>query len=81
MLYKQEAATVSLIILDLAMPVMSGEEALEELMTFTPRPKVLFSSGLDERKFIHRLEGFPFLQKPYTAKELAERVKKHASVA
>lgn len=62
---------MSLIILDLAMPVM----------TFTPRPKVLFSSGLDERKFIHRLEGFPFLQKPYTAKELAERVKKRASVA
>jgi two-component system cell cycle sensor histidine kinase/response regulator CckA len=78
-IYKREAGSVSLIIMDLGMPVMSGEEALEELMTLTPRPKVLFSSGFNERESLIRLEGFPFLQKPYTSKELAERVKLHAS--
>ena len=80
-LYKQEAATVSLIILDLAMPVMSGEEALEELMTFTPRPNVLFSSGFNESESVQHLKGFPFLQKPYTSKELAERVKLHVKLS
>ena len=65
------------IILDLTMPVMGGEEALERIHKIRPDVPVLLSSGFSEteatRRFHDRgLAGF--LQKPYTATVLARKV-------
>ena len=65
------------VLLDLTMPVMSGEEALTHIRRIRPDLPVLLSSGLSEaealRRFADRgLAGF--LQKPYTATTLARKV-------
>ncbi len=44
-LFKKEAANISLVILDLIMPVMGGKECLEELLKIDPQVKVLIASG------------------------------------
>jgi PAS domain S-box-containing protein len=67
-----------LVLLDLTMPVMTGEEALRRLQTISPKVRVLLSSGYNEVEAIQRFAGkglAGFIQKPYTAAALAARVK------
>jgi CheY-like chemotaxis protein len=68
---------VSLVLLDMTMPVMSGEEAFRKLKQTRADVKVVLSSGYNETEvFRHFSEkGLAgFIQKPYTASELAEKV-------
>lgn len=69
---------IALVVLDLTMPVMTGEQTYQEIQRISPNLPVILSSGYNEseitRKF--RFEGLAgFLQKPYTVKALAEKVK------
>jgi PAS domain S-box-containing protein len=69
---------VSLVLLDMTMPVMSGEETLEHMRRLRPDLKVVLSSGYNEVEAIRRFSGkglAGFLQKPYTSAQLAEKVK------
>ena len=69
---------VSLVLLDMTMPVMSGEEALRHLKTSQPDVKVILSSGFNEVEAIQRFTGkglAGFIQKPYSAAALAEKVR------
>jgi PAS domain S-box-containing protein len=69
---------VSLVLLDLTMPVLGGEEALRELRRVRPHVKVVLSSGFSEAEAIQRFGGQElsgFIQKPYTAAQLAKKVK------
>ncbi|HTX36590.1 MAG TPA: response regulator [Bryobacteraceae bacterium] len=73
---------VSIVLLDLSMPGMSGLEALPVLRKISPDVPVLVSSGYGEAETLrlfsgHRIAGF--LQKPYTVQELVEHVKMAAS--
>ncbi|HEV2447710.1 MAG TPA: PAS domain S-box protein [Candidatus Sulfopaludibacter sp.] len=66
------------VLLDLTMPVMSGEEALRHIKKIRPDVPVVLSSGYSEMEALQRfrqagLAGF--LQKPYTATALARRIK------
>ncbi|HUP02890.1 MAG TPA: PAS domain S-box protein [Bryobacteraceae bacterium] len=77
-LCKRHPGEIALVILDLSMPRMSGEEALPALRRIRPDIKVLISSGFSEAEAMsvfagQRVSGF--VQKPYTATRLAERVK------
>jgi PAS domain S-box-containing protein len=68
---------ISAILLDMTMPVMSGEEALLHLKTIRPDVAVVLSSGYDEAEATRRFTGkglAGFIQKPYTAARLAEIV-------
>ena len=68
---------ISLVLLDLTMPVMSGEEALQEMRRMRPDLRVILSSGYNEVEAIRRFRGqglSGFLQKPYTADALGEKV-------
>ena len=79
-IYRRERSSISLILMDLSMPVMSGEEALEHLLAISPHPPLLFSSGFSGPESRDRLAGYPFLRKPYTSRQLAQKVKElHAS--
>lgn len=64
------------ILLDVAMPVMDGEEAFKRLIEIRPDILVLASSGYDETETVARfgagLAGF--LQKPYTPKQLVAKI-------
>lgn len=69
---------IDLVLLDLTMPVMSGEEALEQLKAIRPDVPVILSSGYDQTEALRRFNGKPlagFIQKPFTAAHLAEKVK------
>ncbi len=76
--YRDQPGLISLVLLDLTMPVMSGEETLRHLQTVNPKVKVLLSSGYNEVEAVQRFAGkglAGFIQKPYTAAGLAEKVK------
>ena len=66
------------VLLDLTMPVMSGEEALIRIREIRPDLPVLLSSGFSEAEALKRFANrglAGFLQKPYTATALARKVK------
>jgi CheY-like chemotaxis protein len=76
-IYQREPA-IALVLLDLTMPVMSGEETLRQLQTMDSEVRVLLTSGYNEVEAVQRFAGkglAGFIQKPYTAASLAERVK------
>jgi PAS domain S-box-containing protein len=69
---------VALVILDQSMPNMNGEEVLPELRKLRPEVKVAMSSGYSESETMLLIKGqrvSGFIQKPYTAAGLAEKVK------
>ena len=69
---------IMLVILDLSMPVIGGEESLKRLKSIKPDVPVLLSSGYSETEAARRFRSTgaaSFLQKPYTAQHLAELVK------
>ncbi len=76
-LLRELGENVSLVLLDLTMPVMSGEETLRQIHSFLPQIKVVLSSGFNEVSAVQRFTGKAlagFLQKPYTTRKLAELV-------
>ena len=78
-LFRERAAHVQLVLLDLSMPGLSGEDTFEALRQIDPAVRVLLSSGYSEaeatRRFVGRgLAGF--LQKPYRPGALIESVRR-----
>uniref|UniRef100_C6E9A8 histidine kinase n=1 Tax=Geobacter sp. (strain M21) TaxID=443144 RepID=C6E9A8_GEOSM len=68
-LYRRHGEGIALVLMDLNMPNLSGEEAFHELRKMDAKVRVVLSSGFSEqevtRKFLGKgLEGF--VQKPYT---------------
>jgi len=77
-LLKQNADDVKVVILDVTMPGMSGEETFKRMKAIRPNVPVILSTGLSEIETAERFAGAGlagFLQKPYTASQLAEKVK------
>ena len=79
LVFQQFAEEIDLVLLDLTMPYMNGEEVLRELQIIKPAVRVLLSSGFNEVEAIHRFTGkrlAGFLQKPYTSATLANVVRR-----
>jgi CheY-like chemotaxis protein len=77
-LFQRNGSGIRLVILDLSMPVMNGEECLTQLRSIRADVPVLLSSGFSETEAASRFRSAGvtrFLQKPYTAQYLAELVK------
>jgi PAS domain S-box-containing protein len=77
-LFSQLQDELSLVLLDLTMPVMGGEEALTHMLRRRPDAKVLVISGFDETDVIRRLGNSRisgFLQKPYSSVRLAQKIR------
>jgi CheY-like chemotaxis protein len=76
--FQRNASQITLVILDLSMPVMNCVECLRRLKRIKPDVPVLLSSGFSEGEAARRFQSAgvaSFLQKPYTARHLAELVK------
>ena len=68
---------VALVLLDLTMTVMSGEEAFHKIRAANSGAKILLMSGYSEAYATRALQGERlegFLQKPFTALKLSEQV-------
>jgi PAS domain S-box-containing protein len=77
-LFQAPSEEIDAVLLDMTMPVMSGEETLVRLRTIRPDIPVVLSSGYDEAEATRRFpdKGLSaFVQKPYTAAGLAEKIK------
>jgi PAS domain S-box-containing protein len=75
-IFKQKQNGISLILLDMTMPVMSGEETLQALLAIRRDVPVIATSGYNEMEALRRFgEGLSgFIQKPYTPRSLAEKI-------
>ncbi|MCB1770269.1 MAG: response regulator [Candidatus Competibacteraceae bacterium] len=68
-LYETRSEDIVLVLLDLTMPYMDGEEAFRQLRRINPKVRVVMTSGYTETEIAPRFAGkrlCGFLQKPYT---------------
>ena len=68
---------VDVVLLDMTMPNMDGEEAFRRIRRLRPELRVVLSSGYNEQEATSRFVGkglAGFLQKPYRARDLIELV-------
>ncbi len=73
---------VALVVLDMNMPVMNGEEAFAEFRKLSPTLKVVLSSGYNQADTLTRFSGkglAGFVQKPYNSAALIQVIGKALS--
>ncbi len=78
-LFRREADRIRCVVLDLTMPVLSGEETLTRMKAVRTDIPIILSSGFNEVQAVRRFEGkglAGFLQKPYKAAGLVETVRR-----
>ena len=76
-LFEEKQGAVDLVILDLIMPRMGGEETFRELRRRDRRLPILISSGLSEERLTDRFSnenGVSFIQKPFPLKTLVDKI-------
>lgn len=74
-IYKLMKNQIDLVILDLVMPEMSGEEVFDEIKKTNPDAKILITSGYNKDKesethLVKEADGF--LRKPYKIAKLSK---------
>jgi PAS domain S-box-containing protein len=76
-LYREKSVEIDLLLLDMMMPRMTGEEAFAEIRGISPSARAVLASGYDERGRIGEVvaSGFAgFLRKPFRRRELGQMV-------
>ncbi len=76
-IFRERHKEIAVVLLDWAMPVMNGDEALRDILAIDPSATVLMTSGYAQSETLQRvgttrLAGF--VQKPHTTTQLAERL-------
>jgi PAS domain S-box-containing protein len=77
-LSREHAGPIHLMLTDVVMPGMSGQEIREDLQPQRPEMEVLFMSGHTENAIVHHGvldEGTAFIQKPFKHEVLAHKVR------
>ncbi|MCK4548589.1 MAG: PAS domain S-box protein [Candidatus Krumholzibacteria bacterium] len=75
---KKIASGLDILVTDVVMPGMNGRELHRRVTEYCPEVKVLFMSGYTDNVIIHKGfadEGVKFLQKPFTVRELADKIR------
>jgi two-component system cell cycle sensor histidine kinase/response regulator CckA len=78
LLCEKHHGELHLMLTDVVMPHVSGRELAQRAAAFRPQMKVLFMSGYTDNAIVHHgvLDaGTPFLQKPFTPRSLAQKVR------
>ena len=74
-LYREDPERIELVLMDLNMPQLGGEETFHELRRINAAVRVVLSSGFSEQEVTRKFLGqglAGFLQKPYTLESLKE---------
>lgn len=76
-IYEQQSAHITLVILDMKMPGMDGEETFRHLRNINPNIKVILATGYSEADdlttFVEQ-NTVEFLRKPFALSTLAEKI-------
>ncbi|MDQ6998184.1 MAG: ABC transporter substrate-binding protein [Mariprofundus sp.] len=78
--FREHAHEISMVLMDLTMPVMDGEEAFYAIRAINPDASIVLSSGFLDNDAIDRLKhnGLAgFMKKPYTRNTLLSEVTRH----
>jgi two-component system, cell cycle sensor histidine kinase and response regulator CckA len=81
---ERESGAIDGIVLDVVMPGMGANELLPELKKRQPDVRVLLTSGYSEAEARRMCSAYPsaaFIQKPYTAQQIARAVAQMAGVS
>jgi len=70
----RDAGPIDLVISDVVMPKMNGREFADNLQILRPETKLLFVSGYADDVGRLSAQSTPFLQKPFSLKELGAKV-------
>jgi PAS domain S-box-containing protein len=76
--YEQRQSEIDVVLLDMMMPGMRGDEVLTKLRTLDPKVRVVLFSGYSEQDLsTHFDDQMPdaFVQKPFTVKKLIDAVR------
>ena len=82
--FLREADHITCVVLDLTMPVMSGEETLSRMKVVRSSVPIILSSGFDEIQALRRFEGkglAGFLQKRYKPTGLVDAIRRAVAQA
>jgi PAS domain S-box-containing protein len=78
-LFRQNPGAIDLVLLDLLMPGMSGEQTLKELRAIAPQVRVLLMSGYSEGDVLGRMASptgrLGFIAKPFTRADLERNLR------
>jgi len=77
-LFMKECKKIQLILLDLVLPVISGQEVLEKIRRIDPAVKVIITSGHDfsgDRETFAQLKANDYIFKPFNLADLASAVR------
>lgn len=77
-LFQQHSGNIRLVLLDMTMPLMDGEEAFSEIKKIKSDTPIVLSSGYTEQETTNRFRGKDlggFIQKPYRPIELVKKIK------
>lgn len=78
-IYRENAERISLVILDMTIPKMTGRETLKEILKINPSAKVLLASGFTNEGSARELIAAGakgFMEKPYTLGPLSTLIRK-----
>lgn len=76
--FRQHADDIDLVLLDLTMPFLNGDEVFREIRRLDPDARVILMSGYDEQEATTRFASADlsgFLQKPFAAGDLTEKLR------
>ncbi len=77
--YKEKSKEIDLVVLDLTLPKMKGEDVMKKIMEIRPDARVIVSSGSpdEERmKMLLKLGAKAFIRKPYPLEKLLRLIRK-----
>lgn len=73
--YRQHADQINLVILDLVMPVMKGDETAREIRAIDPNAKILFSTGYGDQQAREFEDEINILDKPFVIERASRMIR------